>query len=184
MKRLLFGLMIGIAVCLPCPARAKDPTPATLSSALESFGVQKVEEGKEAVPFSLKDLNGNQVALKDFRGKPVLLLFWATWCPSCCEEIPYLEKFYQERKTQLTVLGLAIDGEKEKKIRNLVKEQKISFPVLLDPKEKTARAYGVKFIPIFFLIDPSGMIVARIVGERDWSSPDAWAAVKEILHLR
>jgi peroxiredoxin len=184
MNRLLIGLMVGIALFLTYPVQAKDALASDRSSVLESFGVQKVEEKKEALPFSLKDLNGNQVALKDFRGKPVLLLFWASWCPSCCEEIPYLEKLYQEKKHLLTVVGLAIDGEKEKKIRNLVKENNISFPVLLDPKEKTARAYGIKFIPNFFLIDPSGMIVAKIVGERDWSSPDAWTALKEIFHLR
>jgi len=182
MKKVFFCILLSISVCMTRPAGAGDsPNP---SSALESFGVQKVEEKKEALAFSLKDLYGMQVALKDFRGKPVLLLFWATWCPSCCEEIPFLEKFYQERKTQLTILGLVIDGEKEKKVREVVKKNGISFPVLLDPKEKTARAYGVKFIPNFFLINPSGTIIAKIVGERDWSSPEAWAAVREVFDLR
>jgi peroxiredoxin len=182
-KRLFLCIILGVFVCMPLPAQAGDSSPANPSSPLESFGVQKVDEKKEAIAFSLKDLNGNQVTLKDFRGKPLLLLFWATWCPSCCEEIPFLEKFYLERKTQLTVLGLVIDGEKDKKVKDIVKKHQISFPVLLDPKEKIARAYGVKFIPNFFLINPSGIVVAKIIGERDWSSPEAWAAVKEAFDL-
>lgn len=184
MKKLFFLMMIGVAVYLASPAEAKDASPSEASSVLESFGVQKLEEKKEALAFSLKDLNGKEVPLKDFRGKPVLLMFWATWCPSCCEEIPVLEKFYLEKKNQLTLLSLAIDGENEKKVRRITKENKITFPVLLDPREKTARAYGVKFIPIFFLIDSSGLLVGKIVGERDWASPEAWAAVKEVFGLR
>ncbi len=184
MKRLHFLMIVGLAVCLAFPARAKEPSSPQPSAALESFGVQRIEEKKEAVPFCLKDLNGKEVPLKDFRGKPVILMFWATWCPSCCEEIPVLEKFYLEKKNQLTLLGLVIDGENEKKVKRITKENKITFPVLLDPKEKTARAYGVKFIPIFFLIDPAGVVVGKIVGERDWASPEAWAAVKEVFNLR
>jgi peroxiredoxin len=110
-------------------------------------------------------------------------LFWATWCPSCTEEIGFLEKFSNGKREQFTILMLAIDGEKDKKVRRLISQNKITLPVLLDPKEKTARAYGVKFIPIIFLIDREGMVVGKIVGERDWTSPEAFSAIREIFDL-
>jgi peroxiredoxin len=171
-------IIIGVTFCLIFPARAKDP-----SSALESFGVQKVDEKKEAIPFSLKNLNGNVVALKDFKGKPVLVAFWATWCDACTEEIGLLEKFSNGKRDQINILMLAIDGEKENKVKRVINQKKITLPVLLDPKEKTARAYGVKFIPIVFLIDREGMLVGKIVGERDWTSSEAISALREIFDL-
>jgi peroxiredoxin len=139
---------------------------------------------RKAPSFGLKTLDGNQVLLTDFKGKPVLLKFWATWCPSCVEELPPMQKFSDGRTDQLVILLAAIDGEKEKKIQRLIKEKKITVPVLLDPKAKTARSYGVNFVPISFLISQEGLIVGTVVGERDWASPQAWSAVKELFDLR
>jgi len=124
------------------------------------------------------------VSLSDFKGKPILLKFWATWCPSCVEELPPMEKFSEGRKEQLVILMAAIDGEKEKKVRRLIKDKKITVPVLLDPKAKTARSYGVNFVPVSFLISQEGLIVGTVVGERDWVSQKAWSAVKELFNLR
>lgn len=95
-----------------------------------------------------------------------------------------MEKFSAGRRDQLVILMAAIDGEKEGRVRRVIKENKITLPVLLDAKEKTIRAYGLIFVPVSFLINSKGLIVGIIVGERDWSSPDAWSAVKELLDLR
>jgi peroxiredoxin len=160
---------------------------ATLTNAhslsTPSFGVQRLEEKREAPPFSLKTLNGSQVSLKDFKGKPILLKFWATWCPSCVEELFPMEKFSEGRRDQLCILMPAIDGEKEKRVQNVVKKLKVTLPVLLDVNEKIARTYKVTFVPTVFLIDREGLLVGIIVGERDWSSPEAWPSIKEILGL-
>jgi peroxiredoxin len=157
--------------------------PADLPSC-EAFGVQRSEVRRVAPSFSLKDLDGKFASLNDFKGKPVLLIFWASWCPSCCEEIPVLEKYFSRRQDQVAILLLAIDGEKEKKIRRYVQKEKITLPVLLDAKEKVARTFGVNFIPVVFLIDREGYTIGKIVGERDWSSPKAWSAIQEIFGLR
>jgi peroxiredoxin len=95
-----------------------------------------------------------------------------------------LEKTLTGKRDQLTILLLAIDGEKDKRVERFVKESKITLPVLLDPKEKIARTYGVKFIPAAFLIDREGMMVGAIIGERDWSLPAAWSAIRELFGLR
>jgi peroxiredoxin len=150
----------------------------------EAFGVQRFEVRKEAPPFSLKNLDEKLTSLSDFRGKPVLMIFWAAWCPSCREEIPVIEKHFSGRQDQVAILLLAIDGDKEKRVRRYVQKEKITLPVLLDAREKVARTFGVTFIPVVFLIDREGGVIGKIVGERDWSSPKAWSAIQEIFGLR
>lgn len=182
----LLVIILAMAPFIITSLMAKDQSsaPSQTSSACDSFGVVKSQVERKAPTFGLKTLEGNQVVLDDFKGKPILLKFWASWCPSCVEELPMMEKFSEGKRDQLVVLMAAIDGEKERKLQRLIKEKKITLPVLLDPKAKTARAYGVNFVPISFLIDREGLIVGTVVGERDWVSPKAWSAVKELFDLR
>jgi peroxiredoxin len=150
-----------------------------------SFGVQRFQEKKEAPAFSLKNLDGKPISLSDFKGKPVLITFWATWCASCKEEIPFLEKFSIEKKDQLAVLLIAIDGERKKTVQKIVNQNKVTIPVLLLLKEKVMDQYGVRgWVPLTFLIDREGMLVGKIVGQRDWCSPEAWSCIKELFNLR
>jgi peroxiredoxin len=183
---LFMGILVAVVLLIITSLLAKDQSSASsqVSSACDSFGVVKSQVERKAPSFCLKTLDGNQVVLDDLKGKHILLRFWASWCPSCLEELPMMEKFYGERNDQVVILMPAIDGEKESKIRRLVKEKKITLPILLDPKAKTARAYGVSMIPISFLINREGSIIGTVVGERDWGSPKAWSAVKELFELR
>ncbi|HSB03989.1 MAG TPA: TlpA disulfide reductase family protein [Thermodesulfobacteriota bacterium] len=148
-----------------------------------TFGIQLFQEKKVAPSFSLKMVDGKQAALSDFKGKPVLFIFWASWCSACKEEMALIEKFSQGKKDQLTIFTVAIDGENEKRIKRIIRDQKINLPVLLDIKEKIARTYGIKMVPTVFLIDPEGRIVGTIVGQRDWESPAAWSAMRELFSL-
>jgi len=150
-----------------------------------SFGVQRFQEKREAPAFSLKSLDGKKASLSDFRGKPVLLTFWATWCASCKEDIPLLEKFFVGKKDQLAILLIAIDGERRKAVQKIVSDNKITLPVLLLLKEKVMDHYMVRgWVPQTFLIDREGMLVGKIVGQRDWCSPEAWSCLKELFELR
>jgi len=150
-----------------------------------SFGVQKFQERKEAPGFSLRSLNGGQVSLSDFNGKPVLITFWATWCPSCKKELPVLEKSFAEKRDQLTVLLIAIDGERKGAVQKIVSQNKITLPVLLLLKERLMDRYGVRgWIPLTFLVDREGMLIGKIVGERDWEAPEAWSCLKGLFELR
>ena len=146
-----------------------------------SFGVQIIEKEK-APPFSLRELNGNKVSLKGLKGKPVILLFWATWCPPCKEELPALAEYAKEKKDQLSVLAVTT-GEDQKTVRNFVKENKVPLRVFLDEKKQISRTYGVMMIPTTILISKESMIVGKIVGQRDWFSPEAWSAMKELFDL-
>jgi peroxiredoxin len=183
---LLLSITTGMAVLfIPClqVGRAASPSQPECPSC-NSFGVQRSQEKKEAPAFSLKGLDGNQVSLSDFRGKPVLVTFWATWCASCQEEMPVLEKFSQGRRDQFIILLIAIDGERKRSVQTIVEKNKITLPVLLLLKEKVMDQYGVRgWVPQTYLIDQEGKLVGKIIGQRDWSSPEAWSCVKELFGL-
>lgn len=149
----------------------------------QSFGIQKILIKKEAPLFSLKDLNGKEISLSEFRGKPILLFFWGSFCPSCKEDIVLLQKFASQNEGRLVFLTIAIDGEKEKKVRKVAKHLNITLPILLDSKEKIGRLYGVKMIPTAFLIDREGMLKGIMVGQRDWGEPHTFSEIKSILNL-
>jgi peroxiredoxin len=178
--------IVGLPIFFIAMLQAKDqssPSPK-ISSACESFGVQRFQEKKEPPPFSLKDLNGNQVSLSDYKKKPVLLFFWATWCIACKEDIGLLEKFSEGKRDQLEILTIAIDGEKERRVKGVVQKYRITLPVLLDIKEKVARSYGVKMVPSAFIINCEGWMEGMIVGQREWGGSTAEAVFKELLNLR
>ena len=151
--------------------------------ACSTFGIQRLQEKKAAHAFSLKTIDGKQACLSDYKGKPVLFFFWASWCSSCREEISLIEKFAR-KKEQLAIFLVAIDGENEKRIQRIVRNEKITLPVFLDVKEKIARTYGIRMVPTAFLIDPEGLMLGMIVGQRDWEAPEAWLAIKELFALR
>jgi peroxiredoxin len=178
-------MAIGTAITVAPPLHAKDSSSVPKEvSVCDSFGIQRFQPKKEAPPFSLKDLNGKQISPNDHKGKPLLLFFWGSWCLSCKEEIALLEKFYERNRSQIEILTIAIDGEKEKRVRKIVKDQRITLPVLLDQKEQIARTYGVRMIPTAFLINGEGGMEGVVVGQRDWCSQEAFSAVKELFNLR
>ena len=159
------------------PARSDSP-------ACESFGIMRFPEKKEAPAFSLKSLGGNTVSLSDLRGKPVILFFWGSWCIACKEDIALLQKFAEGKKDYITILTIAVDGEREKRVRGIIKDNKVTLPVLLVLKENVIKNYGINAIPVTYLISAEGFIAGKILGQRDWSAPDAWSAIKEVFHLR
>lgn len=136
-------------------------------SATEALGLEEMYA--DAPPFTLKDTGGRDVSLKDFRGKYVLLNFWATWCPPCEAEMPALEEVHK----RFTGRGLEVvainDYEKPSKAIKFVKKGGYTFLVLIDEPGKTSEAYKAMVLPVTFIIDPEGMVIARAVGYKDWA---------------
>ena len=120
--------------------------------------------GEPAPNFKLENLDGQFISLSDLQGKPVLLNFWATWCPPCRAEMPYLQQIYEEWSGKGPVV-LAINiGESHSKARNFLQTHNLSLPVLLDTKENVARKYNITGIPATFFIDSDGTIQVKIIG--------------------
>ena len=119
-------------------------------------------EGDRPADFTLPDLDGRQVTLGPFLGKtPVLLVFWATWCPECKAAIPEINALITgPLKDKLLVFGLAFREPREK-VERAAKSRAIRYPVLLDEQGQAARAYGVVGIPTYVLIGREGAIVYK-----------------------
>lgn len=131
------------------------------------------EAGKYAPLFELKDLDGKKTALSQYRGKVVLLNFWATWCSPCRSEMPSLTDLYSDFKDRgFVVLAVSVDTS-ERSVKSFVSAEKIGFPVLVDKdKDVYFDQYGIVGIPVSFLIDRNGLIAEKFVGERQWNSPE------------
>lgn len=135
--------------------------------------------GKLAPDFTLLSLDGQDVSLSDFQGKPVLLTFWATWCPPCRAQKPYLIIAYNNFTDQgLVVLGVNI-GESPSLVREYVARKGIPFSILLDTEE-VADLYQVGGIPATFLIDRQGIVQETRIGAFR-SVADVDASVRKII---
>lgn len=121
---------------------------------------EPVVDSMAAIDFSLKDLNGKQVALSDFKGKTIYVNLWATWCGYCTLELPYIEQLYQDAKdSDLVVLTVDLQ-ETAADVSKFMTEKNYSFPVLLDTKGEVANMYGVQGIPLSLLIDKDFNIIS------------------------
>ena len=146
-------------------------------------GVEELTEpGFLAPDFTLPDLNGRPVKLSNFRGKKAVFLnFWASWCPSCQEEMPTMEKLYREFKARgLEIIAVSLDKDRAAVVK-FVKRRALTFPVLLDPDFAVAQEYRVTGIPTHYFINKQGVIRSREVGSKDWSKPETWAGIEELL---
>lgn len=121
------------------------------------------DEEKRWVDFTLPDANGKEVSLNRFIGKrPVLLFFWATWCPHCNEAVPEINRMHEEGRKYGGLQILALDFmESPEKVNAFVSSKKVLYPVLLDRSGRVARKYKVVGIPTYILIDRNGRVVYR-----------------------
>lgn len=134
---------------------------AGCSSGFESLVARVGEPGPD---FELEDLRGQTISLRNLRGSPVMLNFWATWCPACRAEMPYLQQTYEEWSDKGLVL-LAINiGESRATIEQFMLSNNLSLPVLLDIREVVARKYNITAIPTTLFIDKDGIIQEKIIG--------------------
>lgn len=129
--------------------------------------------GKEAPDFALKDLAGNVVRLSNLKGKPVLVNFWATWCPPCKEEMPAIEKAYQKyRDLGWVFLGLDMK-EDAATVSKFVKDGKYSWTFLLDSDGHAAASYLVTGVPESYLVDRNGLVQDFKIGGMSYQEFDS-----------
>lgn len=147
----------------------------------ESTALHEVKDQPLAPGFELKDIDGNVHRLSDYRGKVVIVNFWATWCPPCRFELPSMERLWQETKNK-DVMMLAINlGEDEDTIFTFTSDYPVSFPLLMDSDSSVTKKYSVLGIPTSYVIDPKGKIIYRAVGTREWNDKQL---IGKILQLK
>ena len=124
-----------------------------------------------APDFALPDIDAAIHRLSDYRGQVVIVNFWATWCPPCREEMPSMQRAWEQIQDENIVI-LAIDiGEDEDTIFTFTGDYPVEFPLLLDLDSSVIQDWPVRGLPTTFVIDPQGRIAYRAIGTRDWEDP-------------
>lgn len=164
MKTLIAMLFIA-AILLPLPAFA-------------------VNAGDVAPEFSLHDVNGTIVTLNSFKGMVVFLTFWATWCPSCKEELPDLNTLQQKYADKgFTVLSICIEPS-ETVVANYMKKHPVTFPVLVDKRGNVAEAFRFSGLPASFLIGKDGLVRYKHSGYDKESFTLIEREITDLLNIR
>ncbi|MGG3562796.1 redoxin domain-containing protein [Neobacillus rhizosphaerae] len=129
-------------------------------------------EGNSAPDFTLSTLEGESVKLSDYKGKKVILNFWATWCPPCKEEMPHMQNFYEHNKEtgiEIVAVNLTnLDNGKDA-VETFAKVNRLTFSIPLDEKGTIGMQYQAFTIPTSYIIDSTGVITKKIVGPMDES---------------
>ncbi len=154
------------------PTTTETTTESATETTTESSVEDEVEEGylagQRAIDFELQDLNGSAIKLSDYRGKTVILNFFATWCGPCQVETPHLNETYLDMQNEDVVVlsvNLTFSQENEKEsVKNFINEYDITFPVVLDETGDVAEMYRVRSIPTNIFIKPNGIIHSSFSG--------------------
>jgi len=136
----------------------------------------------EPPPIAFTDEAGEELSLADFRGTPVAVHFWATWCFPCRAEMPTMDALQRELGDELVILPLSLDRDGAPLVRKYYDDHDlITLPVMIDEKMKAGRTLRVHGVPATVFINADGAEVARVLGDRDWSDPDVIELVRHII---
>lgn len=161
---LIFLIVVGVGITVLLQ---------TKDSSFDFSGTPRAKKGVDAPAFTLPGLDGSMVSLADYKGKTVLLNIWATWCPPCVAEMPSMEKLYQELKNEdFEILAVSIDVTGSNEVAPFMKKHRLSFPALIDTQGTIKDLYQTTGVPESFIIDKDGIIAKKIIGPREWATPD------------
>lgn len=163
------GILLGVASYQLASSKAGILSSTTIAAPNEAAMGELISGGDNQVApdFALKDVNGNTVHLSDYRGKVVVLNFWATWCPPCRKEIPDfmdLQKTYGDQGVQF--LGVSLDEGGLPTVQNFLKSNPITYPILIGEKAMVAKYGEMNAIPVTYFIDRKGVIRNHYVAMR------------------
>jgi peroxiredoxin len=172
---LMFLRTLAVAMVAIWPLLASQTTPQP--------GLPTPQPGQPAPDFTLPDSTGSPIKLSAYKGKVVLLDFWATWCEGCKVEIPWYVEFQNKyRKDGLTAIGVSMDDDGWKSVRPFLETHKLNYPVVIADQDLASRYGGLPSLPMTLLIDRSGKIAEAHAGMVD---KDAFEnRIKALLHAR
>lgn len=164
---LIIPVVLFMSGCNGVTKDTKDVVQSSSRAAPEMSKKSPVEESpaQKAANFVLPDLNNNLIQLSDFKGKVIILDFWATWCPPCTAELPHFKALYAEYYDQgLEIVGVALDKGGAAVLKPFVQKNEIPYPILIGNNKVTAAYGGIRGIPTTFVIDRQGRIIKKLVG--------------------
>lgn len=159
-NRLILILVLAVSINI----LSSDRTEVKNSSDIKNVLTVK-DEGDKAPNFALKSVDGKTVKLSDYKGKIVIIDFWATWCPPCRRGIPDLISIQKEFKKDVVVIGVSLDAEKTiKDVPGFIKDYGINYPIVYGDDKITIDYGGIRSIPTSFVIDKKGNVVDSHIG--------------------
>jgi peroxiredoxin len=156
---LLLGLL---TVAIVQAVDKKAETPKKNNSDTAETQAQGLKIGDKAPDFELKTLTGETVKLSSYKGKKVMLNFWATWCPPCKAEMPEMEQFYKQSNNDVVILAVNIDTQND--VKGFADKNGITFPILMDTDNQVNSTYQIISIPTTYFIDRNGVIKNKYTG--------------------
>lgn len=156
----LCSLLAGLGLALKSHAQVQQPPPQQQQQLVIRF----VRDPDPAPDLKAKDVNGNELSLEAYRGKVVLLNFWATWCGPCRAEIPSLIRIQEAYKDRLQIIGMDVDDDDEARLRAFVKNQGINYPVAMTSVPVRLAYGGIPALPTLFVINQDSKVVQKHVG--------------------
>jgi peroxiredoxin len=142
--------------------------------------LERVPANSEAPDFDLPDPDGNRHRLADMRGKPIIVNFWATWCPPCRAEMPSMQRAWVDLADEDILLVAINVGEDAETVRGFRDAIGLNFPLPLDIDSEVAPRWPMRGLPTTFVVDPSGRIVYKAEGEREWDDPALLALIRAL----
>jgi len=174
-KKLFF--LIATLLLFSLPAYCEE------SALFSKIGIHSIRDKKKAPDFYLEGLHGEKVHLNALKGKIIFLNFWATWCGPCKEEMPSMEALHQRYKERdFVFLTISVDYGGPERVRKFIEKHHYRFPVLLDPTGKTLDLFEVNKIPATLILDKKGKMIGRVIGPRNWNSPEVSLLIDQMLN--
>jgi thiol-disulfide isomerase/thioredoxin len=163
--------------------RAKTANPSPAQDFFKRLAIERPKEVIQAPNFTLEDLSGKPLSIKDFRGKVVFLNFWATWCVPCREEMPLMEALHAKFKDRGLEIVAVNYREDKQEVEKFFAELGLTFRSLVDPDGAVSDKYGAWSLPLTYIVNRKGEFVGKAVGDRKWDSEDAKAFFRELLQV-
>ena len=146
-----------------------------------SFEQRIVEKGDKAPSFAVTTDSGKRISTEDFGGRLLVLNFWATWCPPCIQEMPSLDRFARDMAQHgVVVLGVSVD-KNEKVYKEFLQRARLAFNTTRDPEADISADYGSFKWPETYIINDKGRVVAKYIGDRDWTDPNLVSSIRAML---
>ncbi|WP_178130396.1 TlpA disulfide reductase family protein [Reyranella sp. CPCC 100927] len=176
--QILSALLLALPLALPAVAQDSKPP---LAGAMSKFELQA--ERKPAPPIAFKDKADADATLDAFKGKVVLLNFWATWCIPCVKEMPSLDRLAAKiGNEKFVVVALSLDGPSRPKVEPFIRSRNLDhLQVFFDTQKKSYSGLNIAVLPTTVLIDAQGREVGRLQGDAEWDTPEAEALVRHVM---
>ncbi len=140
----------------------------------------KVPGNPDAPEFNLEDQDGNFLKISDYKGKVVIVNFWATWCPPCRKEMPSMQRAWEIlQKEDIVMLAINV-GEDSDQIFSFTAEYPVEFPLIMDKDSSVVNQWKVRGLPTTYIVNPAGKIVYQAIGDREWDSDEIMNQIRRL----